>query len=223
MSTRPNRATWLPEHLWGKEIEVIENDAQQASPQPLQSNIKREPPFVIPIPVKTTLGKPSKAVQKMRKGSIEKILHIGSPSQKYLICWKVEQAGEGWIGLENSLGYSKVLIKKAHTRKKESPNIRSISHRNVVELIEAFHEHECLWMVYRYSGFAIDLSLVFSSPRVQVSESDLATICKSILFGLEYIHSELRISHGAISLRNVLLFEDGRVRIGINPRIYMCA
>lgn len=225
MATRPNRATRLPEHLWDKrEIDLAENEIRKASPASMdvssQANTKRQAPFLIPIPVKTTDEQSSsKAVQQAREGSIRKILHIGSPSQKYLICWKIEQAGGAWIGLENSLGYSKVLIKKEDTKKKENPTVRSASHRNVVELIEAFKNHECLWMIYRYNGFAIDLSLVFSSPHVQASESDLATICKSILSGLEYIHNELRISHGAINLKNVLLFEDGRVRIGINPRI----
>lgn len=225
MSMRANRDTFLPEHLWDKEVDVVENDIPQMSPlglsRPLESKTGRQAPFSLPIPVKIPIVKqtPSKAVQQVREGSIEKILHIGNPSQKYLICWKIQQAGDGWIGLENSLGYSKVLIKKAEVRKKESLNIRTASHRNVVELIEAFQNHESLWIIYRYSGFGIDLSLVFSSPYIQASESDLATICKSILFGLEYIHNELRISHGAISLRNVLLFEDGHVRIGIKPRI----
>lgn len=58
-------------------------------------------------------------------------------------------------------------------------------------------------MGYRHNGFVIDLLLVFPSHHVQASESHLATVCKSALFGLDYIHNELRVSHGAINWMNV--------------------
>ncbi|KAJ5417421.1 uncharacterized protein N7487_000971 [Penicillium crustosum] len=85
MAMRANRDTFLPEHLWDKEVDVVENDILQTSPlgldQSLEPQTGRKSPFSLPIPVKIPIGERTlpKAVQQLREGHIEKILHIGNP------------------------------------------------------------------------------------------------------------------------------------------------
>lgn len=227
MSSQPNRHTRLPEHLdhlWEeKQSDAIVSNVNLPSLSNLPDNSQktkseRRHPLKISIPINLTRNQQSStdSEQHARERSPRKVLHIGLPSQKYLFSWKIDQAGVGWIGLQNSPGYSKVVIKKIHASRRETSYFRSASHRNVVSLIEAYHHLDSLYMVYEYSGFAVDLSLACSSPHVQFSESDVSTICKSILSGLEYIHSQLQICHGAISPKNILLYETGHVRIGMD-------
>lgn len=157
----------------------------------------------------------SKKNQKPRQNP--RILHQGRPSQKYLISWKIDQAGAGWLSLENGPGYhSKVIIKRTITdiRCNGVENLRLTQDDYLVNLREAFQNGESVYFIYAYHGFAIDLAVVCATPHVQFSEADIATVCRSTLRGLQYIHDTLRISHGDIALRNILLSEDGRIRIG---------
>jgi hypothetical protein len=37
------------------------------------------------------------------------------------------------------------------------------------------------------------------------AETDIATVCREVLQGLEYIHSELRVAYGLINDKNIIL------------------
>jgi serine/threonine protein kinase len=84
----------------------------------------------------------------------------------------------------------------------------------VIGLVEAFLENDNFYFVYNFHGFAVDLAQVATTPTVRMTEPDLASICRSILRGLEYIHNQLEISHGNITRSNILLYENGGIKIG---------
>jgi hypothetical protein len=139
------------------------------------------------------------------------------PSQKYLMSWTIDQADVGWLGLENTPGYpSKVIIKKKMIDKRvhEIQNLRTTQCDYLVNLLEAFHHKGSIFFAYSYHGFTIDLAVACATPHIHFSEADIATVCRSTLNGLKYIHDILRTSHGDVSLENILLSEDGRVRLG---------
>lgn len=70
-------------------------------------------------------------------------------------------------------------------------------------------------MVYGYYGIIVDLAQVGTSPAVRLlTEPDLASICRSVLNGLQYIHSQLGVGHGNITRSNILLCENGDIKIG---------
>ncbi|KAJ6109865.1 hypothetical protein N7486_002100 [Penicillium sp. IBT 16267x] len=52
-----------------------------------------------------------------------------------------------------------------------------------------------------------------STPAVKLNEPELASICRSVLLGLKYIHEHLNISHGKIDSSTVLLCPDGAVKL----------
>ncbi|KAJ5120839.1 uncharacterized protein N7515_010227 [Penicillium bovifimosum] len=141
--------------------------------------------------------------------------HPGHPTQKYSMNWKVDQAGCGWLSLGNYFGYSTVLIKKKTADKKHTSvsKLQVALHTNIVGLVEAFYDSKATYLVYNYHGFAVSLSQVGSTPAVQLSEIDLASICRSVLKGLEYIHEELLIVHGRIDCDNIILCSDGGIKI----------
>lgn len=130
--------------------------------------------------------------------------------------WEVNQAGHGLLSLGNYFGYSTVLI-KTKTAEKKLPSfskLQSAFHENVVGLVEAFYDSKAIHLVYNYYGFAVNLSQVGSTPAVHLSETDLASICRSVLRGLEYIHEQLLIVHGRVNCDNIILCSDGGIKIG---------
>ncbi|CBF84439.1 hypothetical protein AN9024.2 [Aspergillus nidulans FGSC A4] len=141
--------------------------------------------------------------------------HLGHPSQKYSLSWKTDQAGGGWLSLGNYFGFSTVFIKKREVVKPRTgfPKLQRAFHENLVGLIEAFQDGADIYLAYNYHGFAVSLSQVCSTPGIRLAESDLASICRSVLKGLEYIHETLLVAHGNVDSNNTLLCHDGAVKI----------
>jgi serine/threonine protein kinase len=142
--------------------------------------------------------------------------HLGHPTQKYSMNWEVDQAGLGWLSLGNYFGYSTVLIKTRTANKKLTSffKLQVAFHENVVGLVEAFYDNSATHLVYNYHGFAVNFSQVSSTPSVHFSETDLASICRSALRGLRYIHEQLLIAHGRIDCDNIILCSNGVIKIG---------
>lgn len=68
--------------------------------------------------------------------------------------------------------------------------------------------------MYEYEHLAISLGCV--AGTVQFSEADIATICKEVLEGLNYIHTVLKTSYGLLNFSNILLTWQGDVKIGMS-------
>lgn len=131
--------------------------------------------------------------------------------------WEIDQAGSGWLSLGNYFGYSTVFIKRRNNAERQVtsfPKLQVALHENIVGLVEAFYDGISTHFVYNYLGFAVNLSQVGSTPAVQLSETDLASICRSVLRGLEYIHEQLLIVHGRVNGDNIILCSDGAIKIG---------
>ncbi|KAF4182506.1 hypothetical protein CNMCM8694_006750 [Aspergillus lentulus] len=140
------------------------------------------------------------------------------PSGKYLMTWEVNQAGIGRLGLENCAGYkSRVVVKKIIAgAQHQSKNLRATDDQYLVNLQEVFFDQGYYFLVYPFQGFTIDLAVTCATPHVQFSEADIATVCRSILKGLDYIHEVLQVSHGNLDLKHILLSENGCIKIGVS-------
>jgi serine/threonine protein kinase len=140
------------------------------------------------------------------------------PSGKYLMTWEVNQAGIGRLGLENCAGYkSRVVVKKIMAEAQhQSKNLRATADQYLVNLQEVFFDQGYYFLVYPFQGFAVDLAVTCATPHVQFSEADIATVCRSILKGLDYIHEVLQVSHGNLDLKHILLSENGCIKIGVS-------
>jgi serine/threonine kinase 3 len=65
-------------------------------------------------------------------------------------------------------------------------------------------------MEYCGAGSVSDLMKICNKP---LREDQIATVCKDVLFGLKYLHSQKRI-HRDIKAGNILLTEDGKAKLG---------
>ncbi|THC94518.1 hypothetical protein EYZ11_006000 [Aspergillus tanneri] len=136
------------------------------------------------------------------------------PGPEYVASWKIGNIG--YIGLKRS-EYSLSLIQKRilNTEWESVRTLRSTDHVNLINLVEAF-EDGSLYLVYNYHGFTVDLARVCARPQVRFTEEEIAVICKYTIHGLQYIHDILNVAHGDLSLRNIVLHDDGQIRIAAN-------
>jgi serine/threonine protein kinase len=81
-------------------------------------------------------------------------------------------------------------------------------------LVDSFQSGERFHLVYEYEHLAISLGC--AATNVRFSDADIATICKEVLQGLEYVHSELKTSYCSLDCSNILLTWQGQVKIGMS-------
>lgn len=84
----------------------------------------------------------------------------------------------------------------------------------MLSLLEFFHDSDKVTLVYEYEHSAVALARLSNTPNVVFSEGDIATVCREVLNGLHYIHSELKIIHGSLNCINVLLTMTAEIKIG---------
>jgi serine/threonine protein kinase len=137
----------------------------------------------------------------------------GHPGQKYYVSWKI--GNTGWIGLKKCHGNPTFLVQESPVNEELEVvgNQMATDHPRLVNLIETF-QAQSIYLVYRFHGFTVDLGRVCARSQAQLNDVEIATICKHILQGLQYIHSVLSIAHGDLCARNILMYADGQIRIG---------
>ncbi|XP_075049186.1 serine/threonine-protein kinase PAK 6 [Mixophyes fleayi] len=87
--------------------------------------------------------------------------------------------------------------------------MRDYQHTNVVEMYKSYLVGEELWVMMEYvQGGA--LTDIVSQTRL--NEEQIATVCKSVLQALEYLHSQ-GVIHRDIKSDSILLTLDGRVKL----------
>jgi serine/threonine protein kinase len=85
------------------------------------------------------------------------------------------------------------------------------SHPNIVCLKEAYF-HKSLSFVYE--GSDVSLAEIQASPSCGLADFELAAIFKELLKALQFIHVRLKIQYGRLCLENILISQDGSVKLG---------
>lgn len=130
---------------------------------------------------------------------------------KYHKSYNIDQAGLGVIAPKDVEAFPTRLIKERRFSK--SWRFQAVSHENLVLFVGFYKSHGLIYLVYEYEHLAICLGCM--AGIVDFSEGDIATVCREVLSGILYIHSELKISHGAVDCSNVLQTWKGEVKIGV--------
>ena len=91
--------------------------------------------------------------------------------------------------------------------------MRDYKHPNIVEMYGSYLVDSELWVVMEYlDGGALTDLLVTSTGETRMSEQQIATVCKSVLKALAYLHSH-GVIHRDIKSDSILLSTDGFVKL----------
>ncbi|KAG5926903.1 hypothetical protein E4U42_002813 [Claviceps africana] len=99
--------------------------------------------------------------------------------------------------------------------------MRESRHDNIISFLEAFllNDGQQLWVVMDYMEAALNDII---SNHSEIGERHIATICREVCKGLQYLHSR-RIIHRDIKSDNVLIDRDGNVKISSKADFGYCA
>lgn len=134
--------------------------------------------------------------------------------------------GEGSFG-KVYLGRSKlcgtcVALKSYEKSQMQSPaacarvfqeirNLSLLSHPNIIRFIEAFEDHERIFIVQELAdGGSLAARIAARGP---LTEAELVAVLRGTVQGLEHAHAR-RVLHRDIKPENVMLTRDGQAKIG---------
>jgi len=127
-------------------------------------------------------------------------------------------AGEVFFAL-HSRTKQKVAIKKMALNSEslkliitEISIMKTSRHPNIVEYIDSYIVGDQLWVVMEYMGGGCLTEILEQFEHVQLTEAQIALVCKETIRALIYIHSLHRI-HRDIKSDNILLSDGGEVKI----------
>ena len=109
--------------------------------------------------------------------------------------------------------YDRIKIKNQTTCKRilqEIDILRSLDHKNIIKIYEIFDNKKYIFIVMEFANSG-DL-LYYLKKNGKFHERDFLPILKQIVNSLSHLHSK-RILHRDIKLDNILLTEDGDVKI----------
>lgn len=91
--------------------------------------------------------------------------------------------------------------------------MRDYKHPNIVEMYGSYLVDNELWVVMEYlDGGALTDYLSTPTGETRMNEQQIATVCKSVLKALAYLHSN-GVIHRDIKSDSILLSTDGFVKL----------
>ncbi|PYI33117.1 kinase-like protein [Aspergillus indologenus CBS 114.80] len=134
------------------------------------------------------------------------------PWERYEKCFKLYQAGEGYLVFAKNATFKEAMMKKIEISGEDVvSNLTTASHKNLVQLYEVLYREGTLFLFYEVMD--VSLNQVFATPLGRMRLYEVAAFSHDILLGLNYIHQIHRISHGNINSNNILLATNGSVKI----------
>ncbi|CAF1087799.1 unnamed protein product [Rotaria sordida] len=154
--------------------------------------------------------------------ALQKVVSQSDPRTMYDHFIKI---GEGstanvYIAIDKHYG-TQVAIKQMNITKQQRKELlfnevmimRDYKHPNIVEMYGSYLVDNELWVVMEYlDGGALTDLLITSTGETRMNEQQIATVCKSVLKALAYLHSN-GVIHRDIKSDSILLSTDGFVKL----------
>ncbi|KAL1978982.1 hypothetical protein VTN96DRAFT_7620 [Rasamsonia emersonii] len=168
MDKRGNRTTRLPEDL--KDIEL--SDTIATTDEAKQSRLD---------PGKDSLAQRRFPIRLDPESFRQRTLQAKKFQGNYKRFWNIKQAGPGIVAIKDVEPLPIVLIKERETTKFIKTQLKKVSHKNVLSLLDFFHDSDKVTLVYEYEHSAVALARLSNTPNVVFSEGDIATVCREVL------------------------------------------
>ena len=104
------------------------------------------------------------------------------------------------------------VIKQVQSRGRDGLRLlKPISHSNIVAFRAAYYWDNSIYLVSEMMSANLDEVQATTKGHLRLPE--IATVCVGILGGLQHLHQELCLAHGAIESSSILFSGDGQVKI----------
>ncbi|PWA02732.1 hypothetical protein BB558_001120 [Smittium angustum] len=149
---------------------------------------------------------------------LRQICNSNDPTKLYKSLVKIGQGASGGVYTAQPVGSQNIVaIKQMNLELQPKKDLiineilvmRESRHKNIVNFIDSFLYKEDLWVVMEYMEGGSLTDVVTNSL---MTESQIATVCRETLEGLEHLHSR-GVIHRDIKSDNVLLSMTGQIKL----------
>lgn len=151
--------------------------------------------------------------------ALQMVVNSGDPRHRFKNFIKIGEGSTGMVYAANDTADSNhlVAIKKMNLHKQQRRELlfnevvimRDYKHKNVVEMYGSYLVDDELWVVMEYLAGGALTDIVTKS---RMDETQIATVCKSVLKALAFLHAN-GVIHRDIKSDSILLSSDGRVKL----------
>lgn len=171
-------------------------------------------------PKKSSKSKEKAISHEEFKAALQQVVCAGDPTAHLRMIKKI---GEGstahvYAAIEKQ-SKQMVAVKKMNLRKQQRRELlfnevvimKDYNHENIVEMYSSFIVADELWVVMEYlvGGSLTD---IVTRTGLKMKEYQIATVCKSVLRALVYLH-EKGVIHRDIKSDCILLDDEGRIKL----------
>eukprot|EP01105_Mastigella_eilhardi_P023501 TRINITY_DN593_c0_g1_i4.p1 TRINITY_DN593_c0_g1~~TRINITY_DN593_c0_g1_i4.p1 ORF type:complete len:571 (-),score=168.34 TRINITY_DN593_c0_g1_i4:59-1771(-) len=106
--------------------------------------------------------------------------------------------------------------------KKEIELLQDCNHPNIVRYAGSYVKHEYLWIVMEFCGGG-SVADICQTLECGLEEDQIAVVCREALQGLQYLHTKRNIVHRDIKGGNILLKDQGEVKLadfGVGAKLF---
>ena len=141
-------------------------------------------------------------------------LQNNSPWHTYIRVHSMNQAGAVTQACSKTKDTKLVAVKELHGFKmSDFKSLVKPANEHTVNLQSAFFHDSIIYLVYE--NMEVCLNQILLTPRGKLPYQEVATICRSVLSGLNYIHNEMGAAHGNVDGSTILLLaKPCQVKIG---------
>lgn len=151
------------------------------------------------------------------RDALKSVVSLGDPRKLYTNLSKIGEGSTGIVCAAFDQNKRKVAIKRMDLRKQQRKELlfnevlimRDYHHPNIVNMFSGYLVGHELWVVMEFLEGGALTDIVTQS---KLSEQQIATICKSVLHALVYLH-ENGIVHRDIKSDSILLSKEGVVKL----------
>lgn len=143
----------------------------------------------------------------------------GDPTTHLKMIRKIGEGSTALVYLAVDKQNRQLAVKKMNLKKQQRRELlfnevcimRDYHHSNIVEMYSSFVVHDELWVVMEYlEGGA--LTDIVTRTGVTMTEPQIATVCKSVLQALVYLHDK-GVIHRDIKSDSILLTSQGQIKL----------
>lgn len=155
--------------------------------------------------------------------ALQMVVNMGDPRVRYTNFAKIGEGSTGMVYAATDLEYDKgngsqlVAIKKMNLHKQQRRELlfnevvimRDYKHKNIVDMYGSYLVDDELWVVMEYLAGGALTDIV---TKTRMDENQIATVCKSVLKALAFLHAN-GVIHRDIKSDSILLSSDGKVKL----------